>query len=127
MVKVQAIIDFNYKNYNKIKDLQPTNKIQEGKIFAGDIFNVEDDEAKYLAGENKNKIVAVKVLEVKPTETTMIEQKIDNISMKIGEKSITLSADKIELDNITLVKEKEKPKKITTKGKNKNNKKKENI
>ena len=127
MVKVQAIIDFNYKNYNKIKDLQPANKIQEGKIFAGDIFNVEDDEAKYLTGENKNKIVAVKVLEVKPTETTMIEQKIDNISMKIGEKSITLSADKIELDNITLVKEKEKPKKITTKGKNKNNKKKENI
>ena len=55
MVKVQAIIDFNYKNYNKIKDLQPTNKMQEGKIFAGDIFNVEDDEAKYLTGENKNK------------------------------------------------------------------------
>ena len=66
MVKVQAIIDFNYKNYNKIKDLQPTNKIQEGKIFAGDIFNVEDDEAKYLTGENNNKIVAVKVLEVIP-------------------------------------------------------------
>lgn len=64
MVKVQAIIDFNYKNYNKIKDLQPTNKIQEGKIFVGDIFNVEDDEAKYLTGENKNNIVAVKVLEV---------------------------------------------------------------
>ena len=66
MVKVQAIIDFNYKNYNKIKDLKPTNKIQEGKIFAGDIFNVEDDEAKYLTGENKDKIVAVKVLEVIP-------------------------------------------------------------
>lgn len=87
MVKVQAIIDFNYKEYNKIKDLQPTNKIQEGKIFAGDIFNVEDDEAKYLTGENKNKIVAVKVLEVIP--------------------------------------EIKEEKKITTKGKNKNNKKKE--
>ena len=86
MVKVQAIIDFNYKNYNKIKDLQPTNKKQEGKIFAGDIFNVEDDEAKYLTGENKNKIVAVKVLEVIP--------------------------------------EIKEEKKITTKGKNKNNKKK---
>ena len=86
MVKVQAIIDFNYKNYNKIKDLQPTNKIQEGKIFAGDIFNVEDDEAKYLTGENKNNIVAVKVLEVIP--------------------------------------EIKEEKKITTKGKNKNNKKK---
>ena len=87
MVKVQAIIDFNYKNYTKIKDLQPTNKKQEGKIFAGDIFNVEDDEAKYLTGENKNKIVAVKVLEVIP--------------------------------------EIKEEKKITTKGKNKNNKKKE--
>ena len=86
MVKVQAIIDFNYKNYNKIKDLQPTNKMQEGKIFAGDIFNVEDDEAKYLTGENKNKIVAVKVLEVIP--------------------------------------EIKEEKNITTKGKNKNNKKK---
>ena len=87
MVKVQATIDFNYKNYTKIKDLQPTNKMQEGKIFAGDIFNVEDDEAKYLTGENKNKIVAVKVLEVIP--------------------------------------EIKEEKKITTKGKNKNNKKKE--
>lgn len=67
MVKVQAIIDFNYKNYNKIKDLQPTNKMQEGKLFAGDIFNVEDEEALYLTGKNKNNIVAVKVLEVIPS------------------------------------------------------------
>ena len=89
MVKVQAIIDFNYKNYNKIKDLQPVNKIQEGKIFAGDIFEVEDKEALYLTGKNKNNIVAVKVLEVIP--------------------------------------EIKEEKKITTKGKNKNNKKKENI
>lgn len=87
MVKVQAIIDFTYKNYKQIKDLESKNIKQEGKIFYGDIFNVEDDEAKYLTGENKNKIVAVKVLEVIP--------------------------------------EIKEEKKITTKGKNKNNKKKE--
>ena len=86
MVKVQAIINFNYKNYDKIKEFI-TDKKQEGKIFAGDIFNVEDDEAKYLTGKNKNNIVAVKVLEVIP--------------------------------------EIKEEKKITTKGKNKNNKKKE--
>ena len=86
MVKVQAIIDFNYKNYTKIKDLQPANKMQEGKIFAGDIFNVEDEEALYLTGKNKNNLVAVKVLEVIP-----------------------------EIKEV---------KKMTTKGKNKNNKKK---
>lgn len=84
MVKVQAIIDFNYKNYNKIKDLQPTNKMQEGKIFAGDIFNVEDDEAKYLTGENKNKIVAVKVLEIIPEikEEEKITVKVKNKNNK---------------------------------------------
>lgn len=86
MVKVQAIIDFNYKNYNKIKDLQPANKIQEGKIFAGDIFNVENDEAKYLTGENKNNIVAVKVLEViqeiKEEKKTTIKGKNKNNKRK---------------------------------------------
>lgn len=84
MVKVQAIIDFNYKNYNKIKDLQPANKIQEGKIFAGDIFIVQDDEAKYLTGENKNKIVAVKVLEVIPEikEERKITVKVKNKNNK---------------------------------------------
>lgn len=86
MVKVQAIIDFNYKNYNKIKDLQPANKIQEWKIFSGDIFNVENDEAKYLTGENKNNIVAVKVLEViqeiKEEKKTTIKGKNKNNKRK---------------------------------------------
>lgn len=66
MVKVQAIIDFNYKEYNKINNLQPVSKTQEGKLFAGDIFEANEDMAKYLTGENENKIVAVKVLEVIP-------------------------------------------------------------
>ena len=87
MVKVQAIMDFTYKKYDKIQNLNSLDKIEKGKIFKDDIFEVEDDEAKYLTGENKNKIVAVKVLEVIP--------------------------------------EIKEERKITTKGKNKNNKKKE--
>ena len=55
MVKVQAIMDFTYKKYDKIQKLNSLDKIEKGKIFAGDIFNAEDDEAKYLTGENKNK------------------------------------------------------------------------
>ena len=89
MVKVQAIIDFTYKKYDKIQNLNSLDKIEKGKIFKEDIFEVEDKEALYLTGENKNKIVAVKVLEVIPE-----------------------------------IKEKEE---ITTKAKNKNNKKKEEI
>ena len=66
MVKVQAIMDFTYKKYDKIQNLNSLDEIEKGKIFKEDIFEVEDDEAKYLTGENKNKIVAVKVLEVIP-------------------------------------------------------------
>ena len=70
MVKVEAIIDFTYKNYDKIKDLENVGEIEQGKIFTGDTFYVEDKEALYLTGENKDKIVAVKVLEV------IIEQEV---------------------------------------------------
>ena len=87
MVKVQAIIDFSYKKYDKIQNLNSLDEIEKGTIFTGDIFEVEDKEALYLTGKNRNNIVAVKVLEV-----------------------------------ISEIKEE---KKITTKGKNKNNKKKE--
>lgn len=66
MVKVQAIIDFTYKNYDKIKELESAGEIEQGKIFTGDTFYVEDKEALYLTGENKDKIVAVKVIEVIP-------------------------------------------------------------
>ena len=84
MVKVQAIIDFTYKNYDKIQNLESINEKEKGKIFTGDIFEVEEKEAEYLAGNNQKKIVAVEVIpEIK------------------------------------------EEKKITTKGKNKNNKKKE--
>ena len=66
MVKVQAIIDFTYKKYDKIQNLNSLDEIEKGKIFKEDIFEVEDKEALYLTGKNKNNIVAVKVLEVIP-------------------------------------------------------------
>lgn len=66
MVKVQAIMDFTYKKYDKIQNLNSLDEIEKGKIFKEDIFEVEDKEALYLTGKNKNNIVAVKVLEVIP-------------------------------------------------------------
>lgn len=66
MVKVQAIMDFTYKKYDKIQNLNSLDEIEKGKIFKEDIFEVEDEEALYLTGKNKNNIVAVKVLEVIP-------------------------------------------------------------
>lgn len=66
MVKVQAIIDFTYKNYDKIQNLESVDENEKGKIFDGDIFEIENEEALYLIGKNDKDIVAVKVLEVIP-------------------------------------------------------------
>lgn len=66
MVKVKAKIDFFYRNYNKIKNLNSVDIKEKGRIFTGDTFEVEEKEAEYLAGDNQKRIVAVKVLEVIP-------------------------------------------------------------
>ena len=84
MVKVQAIIDFTYKKYDKIQNLNSLDEIEKGKIFKEDIFEVEDEEALYLTGKNKNNIVAVKVLEVIPEikEERKITVKVKNKNNK---------------------------------------------
>ena len=84
MVKVQAIMDFSYKKYDKIQNLNSLDEIEKGTIFTGDIFEVDDKEALYLTGKNKNKIVAVKVLEVIPEikEEKKITAKVKNKNNK---------------------------------------------
>lgn len=77
MKKVQAIIDFTYSKYNKIENLKPVNKKEKGKIFNGDIFEVEDTEVKYLTGKNEKKLVAVKVLEETKEITKKAKKKIE--------------------------------------------------
>lgn len=66
MVKVQAIMEFTYKNYDKIKKLKSKDKKEKGKIFDGDIFEIEDEEALYLTGKNDLNMKAVKILEIIP-------------------------------------------------------------
>lgn len=94
MVKVQAIMDFTYKNYDKIENLESTKEKVKGKIFYGDIFIVTNDEALYLAGENKNNIEAVRVLEVLPdkllnVENNKVEKVVDDKPKKRTTKKTT--------------------------------------
>lgn len=81
MVKVKARIDFYYRNYNKIKNLNSVDIKEKGKIFTGDIFEVEEKEAEYLAGNNQKKIVAVEVIEEKK-EVKEIITKVKNKNNK---------------------------------------------
>lgn len=86
MVKVEALIDFDYKNYVKIQNLETKTKKQKGKIFKGDIFEVEDKEALYLSGQNEQNIVAVKTLEItqniRPVEDKEKAKEIAKRAMK---------------------------------------------
>lgn len=75
MIKVKAKIDFLYKNYNKIKNLNSIDKIEKGKIFTGDTFEVEEKEAEYLAGNNQKKIIAVEAIEEKKEITPKAKNK----------------------------------------------------
>lgn len=81
MVKVKAKIDFYYRNYNKIKNLNSVDIKEKGKIFTGDIFEVEEKEAEYLAGNNQKKIVAVELIEDKK-EVKEITPKVKNKNNK---------------------------------------------
>ena len=98
MVKVEAIIDFLYSKFDKVKNLVRKNKEQDGKIFKGDIFEVDKKEADYLLGNNAKSLIAVKVLE----------------EIEILPNSISITADILEIDGI---KEEIKPKKKNKKKK----------
>lgn len=91
MVKVEALIDFDYKNYVKIQNLETKTKKQKGRIFSGDIFEVEDKEALYLSGQNEQNIVAVKTLEItqniRPVEDKEKAKEIVKKAMKKIDKS----------------------------------------
>lgn len=63
MVKVEAIIDFLYSKFDKVKNLVRKDKEQDGKIFKGDVFEVDKKEADYLLGNNAKSLIAVKILE----------------------------------------------------------------
>ena len=85
MVKVEAIIDFLYSKFDKVKNLARKDKEQDGKIFKGDIFEVDKKEADYLLGNNAKSLIAVKVLkeiEILPDKITIVEIKEEEIKPK---------------------------------------------
>lgn len=85
MVKVEAIIDFLYSKFDKVKNLVRKDKEQDGKIFKGDIFEVDKKEADYLLGNNAKSLIAIKVLkeiEILPDSIIITEIKEEEIKPK---------------------------------------------
>ena len=68
MIKVKALQEFTYRDFDKIKNLERHNKDknQHGRLYAGDTFECTKDMATYLTGGCG--YVLVKILEVIPEE-----------------------------------------------------------
>jgi hypothetical protein len=87
MIRVEALENFTFARYGEIeKTLKCKANKQEGRIFAGDIFECDKEIADYLLGDNPIKRAVVKVIEVvsekKKEEDEPIKEKITKKTTK---------------------------------------------
>lgn len=67
MIKVQAIQDFELKDFEKLKNIQrASNGNRQGWLYTGDTFECDEEMVKYLTGNNDKGVTVIKVIELKP-------------------------------------------------------------
>lgn len=66
MVKCEVVKEFTLERFNELKNIQRKKFDTKGKLYVGDTFECDKKMADYLMGDNKDKQVVVKVIEVKP-------------------------------------------------------------
>lgn len=78
MIRVEVIEQFNFKDYDKIKDTIKRKSIDmKGTLFIGDTFECDEDMVKYLTGNNEQGKTVVKVIEVEPKKIS-VEKVVEN-------------------------------------------------
>lgn len=106
MIKCEVIKEFTLERFNELKNIKRKGFDTKGKLYVGDIFECDKEMADYLMGDNKDRQVVVKVIEVVPETPTIIGHKVDDIEYVIPLR------DKKELDKLNKAIEKAiKPKK----------------
>lgn len=65
MIKCEVIENFSLKEFDKLKIIERKGKDTKGQLNKGDIFECDEEMAKYLTGENPLNKVVIKVIEVK--------------------------------------------------------------
>ena len=66
MIKCEVIKEFTLERYNELKNIQRRRIDTKGKLYVGDTFECDKEMADYLMGDNKDRQVVVKVIEVEP-------------------------------------------------------------
>ena len=74
MVKCEVIEGFTLKKFKELKNIVRAGKEKEGELFPRDIFECDEEMAKYLTGENPLNKKVVNVIEVIPEEEKPIKK-----------------------------------------------------
>ena len=78
MIKCEVIENFNLKDYDKIKIVERKGADIKGQLNKGDIFECDENMARYLTGENDLKKVVIEIIEVKE-EKPVKKEKVEEI------------------------------------------------
>ena len=85
MIKCEVIKEFTLEKFNELKNIQRRRIDTYGKLYEGDTFECTKEMADYLMGNNKDKQVVVKVIEVAP------EIKIEQNKIELNASNITIT------------------------------------
>ena len=67
MIRVEAIQDFELKDFEKLKNIQrASNANRQCWLYTGDTFECDEEMVKYLTGNNEEGVTVIKVIELKP-------------------------------------------------------------
>ena len=75
MIKCEVIKEFTLKKFDELKNIKRRRIDTKGRLYEGDTFECTKEMADYLMGDNKDKQVVVKVIEIVP-EIIIDEEKI---------------------------------------------------
>ena len=78
MIKCEVVEEFTLKDFAKLKNIVRKSKNTYGMLYKGDVFECDENMAKYLTGENSKNKVVVKILEVIPEIHIKNEINIDS-------------------------------------------------
>ena len=75
MIRCEVIKEFTLERFSELKNIQRRSFDTKGKLYVGDTFECDKEMADYLMGDNKDRQVVVKVIEVEP-EIIIDEEKV---------------------------------------------------
>lgn len=79
MIKCEVIKEFTLEKFDELKNIQRRRIDTKGKLYVGDTFECDKEMADYLMGDNKNKQVVVKVIEVEPEKEEYEVAKVEEV------------------------------------------------